>query len=147
MKELNEDMIKRLERRRKLNIEQINKCLESVDDNNLKLIKEEAKDLCGNYVNFFGCHYGYLIGATCGHDDYYWIHIKKDLTIGFSSCVSNPTKLDEMPNIDFSVLEWLIQNEPQSLVDKVKETLKRYDDVFFTPLYINGKEYEIGEIV
>ena len=143
MKELNEEMIKRLEKRRKLNIEQINKCLESVESNNLKLIKEEAKDLCGNYVNFFGLHYGYLIGATCGHDDFYWVYIKKDLTIGFSSCVGNPTKLDEMPNNDFSVLDYLIQHEPLSLIERVKEKFKSIDDVFFTPIYINGKKYNI----
>lgn len=147
MRDLDEVMMKHLEKRRKLNIEHINKCLDSTEENNLKLIKEEAKELCGNYVNFFGLHYGYLIGATCGHDDFYWVYFKKDLTLSFSSCVGNPTKLDEMPNIDFSVLDWLIKNEPQSLVDKIKETLKKYDDVFFTPIYINGKEYNIGDIV
>ena len=66
MRDLDENMIKHLEKRRKANTEQINKCLESVESNNLKLIKEEAQDLCGNYVDYFGCFCGYLIGAVCG---------------------------------------------------------------------------------
>ena len=52
-----------------------------------------------------------------------------------------------MPNIDFSVLDYLIENDPFSLIDIIKEKFKTVDDVFFTPIYINGKEYEIGDIV
>ena len=147
MRDLEEVMIKSLTERKIINREFVNGQLEASTVNNAKLIKEEAKELCGKYVDFFGCFCGYLIGAVCGHDDYYWVYIKKDRTVGFSSCVGNPNALDSMPNIDFSVLDYLIENDPFSLFDIIKERFKTVDDVFFTPIYINGKEYEIGDIV
>lgn len=147
MGELNKNIMKTLSERKKFNRKHINDNLSSSEDNNAKLIKNEAKSLCGNYVDFFGNHYGYLLGATCGYYDYYWVYIDKDLKICFSSCVCNPSKLDNIPNINFSVLDYLINNDVESIIERVKERLKTVDDVFFTPLYINGKEYEIGDIV
>lgn len=147
MRDLDEVMIKSLYERKKINREHVNNKLSESNTNNAKLIKEEAKDLCGNYVDFFGCRCGYLLGATCGYNDYYWVYINKDLKIGFSSCVCNPTKLDKIPSMDFSVLDYLINNDVESIIEKIKDILKTVDDVFFTPIYINGKEYDIGDIV
>lgn len=143
MRDLIDFMNKSLEERRKLNRTFVNERLKENQSNNAKLIVEEAKELCGNYVDYFGCQVGYLLGATCGHDDYYWMYIDKNLKICYSSCVSNPTKLNEMPNNDFSVLNYLIETEPESIIEKVKDSFTRCDDVMFTPLYINGKEYKI----
>lgn len=147
MRDLYEVMIKSLDERKKLNISQINRQLASSESNNLKLIKEEAKDICGNYADFFSCNYGYVLGATCGHDDYYWVYINKDLKIGFSSCVCSPEMVNGLPSNDLSVLDYLIKNDAKSIVDKVKNVISCHDDVFFTPIYINGKEYQIDDMV
>lgn len=147
MRDLDEVMIKSLDKRRKLNIEQIKHQLKSSDSNNLKLIKEEAKNLCGSYGDFFSHDYGYLLGATCGHDDYYWVYINKDLKIGFSSCVCNPQMIDGLPHRDLNTLDNIIKNDADSIIEKVENVLKYHDDVFFTPIYINGNEYIIDNMV
>ena len=147
MRDLNEVMIKSLEKRKELNRSQINRQLTSSESNNLKLIKEEAKELCGRYADFFNHHYGYLLGATCGHDDYYWVYIDKDLKVGFSSCVCNPDMVEGLPNNDLSVLDYLVRNDAESIIDKVKSVISCHDDVFFTPIYINGKEYKINDMI
>lgn len=141
MRDLEEVMIKSLDERRRLNREHLNNKLKEDSINNAKLIINEAKTLCGKYVDYYGCNCGYLLGATCGSDDYYWLYINNDLKLCFSSCVGNPNELEEMPNNNYSILDWIIKNDPQTIIDKVKEKFKKCDDVMMTPLYINGKEY------
>lgn len=135
-----------IEELKKRNIEHIKETLLSDSVNNMKLIKEEAKELCGRYVDFYN-EYGYLIGAVCGNDDYYWVAIKKDLNLIFSSCVSNPTVVDEIENNDFSSLNYLIEHDINGLIDRINSKMNKYNDIFFTPIYINGKEYIIDNMV
>lgn len=147
MRDLNDIMMKSLEERRRLNREFLNSKLESPNSNNAKLIIEEAKTLCGCYGDYYGCSCGYVLGATCGHDDYYWLYIDKNLKIHYSSCVGNPSPLDKMPGVDYSVLDYVIHNDPESIIDKIRDSFKICDDVMMTPVYINGKEYIIEDIM
>lgn len=145
MKDLDIVMMKDLENRRKLNREYLKGQLENDKENNAKLIIREAKKLCGNYVDFYGCCGGYLLGATCGFDDYYWLYIDNNLKIRYSSCVGNPSLSDDIPNINYSVLDYLIRNDSESIIEKIKESFSKCDDIMMTPVYINGKEYIIEE--
>ena len=143
MRDLEEVMIKSLDERRRLNRKHLNDKFAEEKVNNAKLIRDEAKTLCGKYVDYYGCHCGYLLGATCGSDDYYWLYITSDFKICFSSCVGNPNELEEIPSVEYNALDYVIKNDPQSIIDKVKERFERCDDVMLTPLYINGKEYTL----
>lgn len=144
MRDLEEVVIKTLEERRNLVKKHIKEALSSPTENNMKLIKEEAKELCGKYADFFGYGDGYLIGATSTNEDYYWCAISKDLRLRFSSCVSNPNSVSEkMPNNDYSVLDYMIHNDVDGLLSRLRDMFKDCEDVFFTPIYINGKEYNL----
>jgi hypothetical protein len=136
-------MIKSLDKKRKLNTDFIKKQLESPESNNAKLIIEKSKELCGKYVDFNSCHYGYLLGVTCGCYDYYWLFIDDKLKIRYSSCVCNPIPLDKIPNIKYNTSDYIIKNNAESIIDKIKDSFNNCDDVMMTPVYINGKEYII----
>lgn len=113
-------------------------------ENNMQLIKKEIEKKCGGYFELSsGGDIGYIVGASSTLEDYYYVYIDKLNNIGFQSCVGKIKYLGKnMPNNDFSVVDWLIKHDPNSLVIKIKNVLQRNPDVLFTSIYINGKKYD-----
>ena len=113
-------------------------------ENNMQLIKKEIEKKRGGYFELSsGGDIGYIVGASSTLEDYYYVYIDKLNNIGFQSCVGKIKYLGKnMPNNDFSVVDWLIKHDPKSLVIKIKNVLQRNPDVLFTSIYINGKKYD-----
>lgn len=113
-------------------------------ENNMQLIKKEIENKRGGYFELSSRgDIGYIVGASSTLEDYYYVYIDKLNNIGFQSCVGKIKYLGKnMPNNDFSVVDWLIKHDPNSLVIKIKNVLQRNPDVLFTSIYINGKRYD-----
>lgn len=93
--------------------------------NNYKLISEETNRDAGSYVDICG-HRGILCTAVIDIDDFYYIVMDKDRKIVYHSCCGGykiipPEELDS----DLSVLDWLRNNDPESLLEIVNESLKK----------------------
>lgn len=113
-------------------------------ENNMQLIKKEIEKKRGGYFELSsGGDIGYIVGASSTLEDYYYVYVDKLNKIGFQSCVGKIKYIGKnMPNNDFSVVDWLIKHDPKSLVIKIKNVLQRNPDVLFTSIYINGKKYD-----
>lgn len=112
-------------------------------ENNMQLIKKEIEKKGGGYFELdSGGDIGYIVGASSTLEDYYYVYIDKSNNICFQSCVGKIKYIGKnMPNNDFSVVDWLIKNDPKSLVIKIKNVLQRNLDVLFTSIYLNNKRY------
>ena len=118
--------------------------LASKSENNMQLIKMKIDKFRGGYFELSsGGDIGYIVGASSTLEDYYYVYVDKSNNIGFQSCVGKIKYIGKnMPNNNFSVVDWLIKNDPKSLVVKIKSVLQRNLDVLFTSIYINGKKYD-----
>lgn len=143
MRDLDEVMIKSLEERRKLNREHLKQRLEESNDNNAKLIIKEAETICGNYCDFYSCHDGYVLGATCGLHDYYWLYITSDMKVSYSSCVCNPKPLEEIPSVRYKHFDDMMKETPEIILNIIKESLNKCDDIMMTPIYLGGNKYNL----
>lgn len=122
--------------------EHIKDSLEMERNNNLKDIKAEIEQgkYGGVYVRSCGKCY-YVVGATSTTEDYYYVCLNNDRDLHFISCVGKLDVLEEPP-INMSILDWLIQHEPDYLAEHVKEEIdKLKTDVLFTKVNINGTLY------
>ena len=100
----------------------------------------------GKYVDFCCNDYGYLIGATSTNEDYYYLYIKSNLKIAFSSAVGSVGEsYNVVPNNDFSILDYMLKNDVDGLINRIKKEFKKYNDVLITPLYINNKRIELNK--
>lgn len=133
MKQHTKDLIKK----------HIDSQLANKTENNMQLIKKEIEKKRGGYFELFsGGDIGYIVGASSTLEDYYYVYIDKSNKICFQSCVGKIKYIGKnMPNNDFSVVDWLIKHDPKSLVIKIKNVLQRNPDVLFTSIYLNGKRY------
>lgn len=113
---------------------------------NMGLIREKIKEFGGKFCNFYGSHYGYVIGAVADSYDYYWCFLDNKGNIRFSTCCSNPIvveyntfTLPEAFKFEFLIKE--VNMCPDIFFAAVKEKLKTCEDVFFTDVYIGNKVY------
>ena len=89
----------------------------------------------------------YVVGAVDSGEDYYYIGINGKRQICFLSCIGglNAVDLDDdilNDNInDFSVLNYLIKYEPETIAYDVKQYIAKTNDKLFTKININGKLY------
>ena len=122
--------------------EHIAQCLSAEGTNNMKQIKDEIEySVYGGKYCTDGTNVFYIVGATSTDEDYYYIGIDKFRTIKFLSCVACLKVVDEY-NINFSVLDYLIKHEPETIAADVKRYINSIDtDVLFTKININGKLY------
>ena len=84
--------------------ENFNKYMRALDDkemNNAKLILHEIKRDQGKYVSFsFGGERdsrfeGFLLTVVASDEDYYYVYLKQDNTLGLISCVSGYNVVDD----------------------------------------------------
>ena len=119
---------------------------------NMGLIREEIKEFGGKFCNFYGSHYGYVIGAVADSYDYYWCYLDHKGNIRFSTCCSNPTVVEynpfELPeSFKFELLIKGVNMCPDMFFNTVKEKFKDCEDVFFTDVYIGNKKYSRTEFL
>lgn len=92
---------------------------------NYKIISEECNRDAGEIVDIYG-HPGILCGAVLDFDDYYYLIMDKDKKISFHSCCGGYKILrDEDIGPDLSVLLWLRENDPDSLLEMVNDCIDR----------------------
>lgn len=106
-------------------------------DDNIHLIRKEAKEDGGKYIKFFD-EYGVLVGASVTIEDYYWVYIDSDRKLCFSSCVGKyeVVEEDELPP-KMSVLVYLMEHDRKSLRELVDNKISEYKfDKLITDIYI-----------
>lgn len=109
-------------------------------ENNLKLIKKDIEEglFGGKYCNDGATTY-YIVGATSTDEDYYYVGIAKDRSIHFISAVAWLQVTEEEIDNNFSVLRYLIKNEPETIVADIKRYIdSTRADVLFTKINVNG---------
>lgn len=90
---------------------------------NYHLIMEDAKRDSGKYVSFSsGWNSGFLVGAAMDSEDFYWVFLDKDRKPNFSSCVEYYNVLEDFKDPDFSILDYLIKNNP----DEIKKSIDSF---------------------
>lgn len=118
----------------------------SSKNNNLFLIRETIKKFGGKICNFHDSHYGYVIGATCCTDDYYWCFLDQHGKIGFSTCCGNPKLIDYIPS-EYNELLKVLKSNPNIIKETIKNSMAKYEDIFFTDVYIGDKIYNRNEFL
>lgn len=112
--------------------------LDEDDDNNAKLIYKDILKDGGKFVSF-GSRFnnnGLLVCAVSSDEDYYWVYIESNLKIHLSSCVGGYDIIDG-DEVEFNILKYLIENDPESLYQRVLERFKGTSDAIFTPVIIS----------
>lgn len=132
-----------LEERRELNKKWYHEQMASKEETNAKLFSTEAPYKCGRFCKEFD-KYGFVCGITLGDDDYYWLIINEDRTISYSSGVGYPEYYDsdELPS-SLYVLNYLLDNQPEEIIDIIKKSLQKNSDYLFTKIYLKNKSYDI----
>lgn len=94
-------------------------------DSNYKIINKECSRDAGEIVDIHG-HHGILCGAVIDFDDYYYLIMDKDKKISFHSCCCGYNILQNQDiKPDLSVLLWLRENDPDSLLELVNDCIDR----------------------
>lgn len=119
----------------------INSKLNDANNNNLKLIKSFVDTNGGKYIKTPSGEIEYLIGASSTDEDYYYITVNDDIKISFISCVGHIDVI-ELVNNGFSKLNDIIENNPDLIVEKVKNIIDNSCEVIFSGIYINGIKYD-----
>lgn len=112
--------------------------LDEDGDNNAKLIYKDILKDGGKFVSF-GSRFnngGLLVCAVSSDEDYYWAYIESNLKIHLSSCVGGYDIIDG-DEVEFNILNYLIENDPESLYQRVLERFKGTSDAIFTPVIIS----------
>lgn len=119
------------------------KGLNSHKDNNIILIKKFVDKNGGKYILTPSNEVAYLVGASSTNEDYYYVVINKNLKVEFITCVAHIEVIDikDLEPNDFYILDYIIKNNPEHLVDIVKNTLNETIDVLFSGIYINNVMY------
>lgn len=119
------------------------KGLNSSKDNNIILIKKFVDKNGGKYILTPSNEVAYLVGASSTNEDYYYVVINKNLKVEFITCVAHIEVIDikDLESNDFYILDYIIKNNPEHLVDIVKNTLNETIDVLFSGIYINNVMY------
>lgn len=119
------------------------KGLNSRKDNNIILIKKFVDKNGGKYILTPSNEVAYLVGASSTNEDYYYVVINKNLKVEFITCVAHIEVIDikDLEPNDFYILDYIIKNNPEHLVDIVKNTLNETIDVLFSGIYINNVMY------
>jgi hypothetical protein len=101
----------------------LNKYLDK--ESNYKIISKECNRDAGEIVDIYG-RSGILCGAVIDFDDYYYLIMDKDKKISFHSCcIGYKILQDEDIGPDLSVLLWLRENDPDSLLELVSDCINR----------------------
>ena len=146
-----EDLISKNREANKKHIDDIlNRPIEQ--QGNMGLIREEIKEFGGKFCNFYGSHYGYVIGAVADSYDYYWCFLDNKGNVRFSTCCSNPTVVEynQFTLPEAFKFEYVIKGVnmcPDMFFDIVKKHMFAYEDVFFTDVYIGNKIYSRTEFL
>lgn len=93
-------------------------------DSNYHIIKEEISKDVGEFVSMIN-EDGILVGAVVDYDDFYYLVMRHDRTISYHSCCGGYSVKSELPDSNFSVLMWLRDNDPESLLDLVYDSIKK----------------------
>jgi hypothetical protein len=105
---------------------QINEYKTQKRKNNYKLISKEVNKDAGCYVNIYG-HKGILCTAVIDIDDFYYVVMDENRELVYHSCCGGYKVIppDEELSANFSVLNWLREHEPESLLKIVNESLEK----------------------
>lgn len=95
---------------------------------NYHLIMEEIKRDSGKYVSFGGWQSGFLVGAAMDDEDFYWVFLNSERKVNFSSCVGRYEVLEGPNSPDFSVLDYIIKNNPEEIKNQVDSYFKEEID-------------------
>lgn len=117
---------------RALNRLHIDKQLLSDEENNAKTLVKEFDVYGGSYVNLSG-ETGLLVGIVSSDEDYYYLAFDKHRKLRFSTCVGT-IELAERISRDFSVLDYMIQNQSEELIEMINNILNETTDVLMTPI-------------
>lgn len=92
---------------------------EKYANRNFYLIRDEVNKSLGKFVDIHG-HKGILVGAVLEDDDYYYLVLDETRQVIFHSCCGGFKEIQrEDLSMNFSVLLWLRDNEPESLLQIV----------------------------
>ena len=105
---------------------QINEYRTQERENNYKLISREVNRDAGCYVDFYGCK-GILCTAVIDIDDFYYVVMDEQRKLSYHSCCGGYEVIppDEELSANFSVLNWLRDNDPESLLKIVNESIEK----------------------
>lgn len=106
---------------------------------NFYLIRNEVLRDSGKFVtkNCSDIHDGILACAVSDEDDYYYLVINKERKVIYHSACGGYSIMDDSnisPN--FSVLIWLQEHDPESLIDIVQSSIKRNGVLLMTPIKV-----------
>ena len=92
---------------------------EKYANRNFYLIRDEVNENLGKFIDIYG-HKGILVGAVLDDDDYYYLVLDETRKVIFHSCCGGFKEVQrEDLSMNFSVLLWLRDNEPESLLQIV----------------------------
>jgi hypothetical protein len=91
---------------------------------NFYLIRNKASKSLGKFVDIYG-HRGILVGAVIDDDDYYYLVMDDTRKITYHSCCVGFKEItEEELSMNYSVLLWLRDNEPDSLLQIVEKCIE-----------------------
>ena len=130
--------------RRELNKKWYNEQMSSSEENNAKIFTRQVSEKCGRFVETEIGKYGFCVGMTLGDDDYYWLIINQDRKIEYHSAVCDMDYLegDTIPS-ELFVLNYLLENDEDSIIQIVKESIEKNSDYLFTPIFLKNKIVKI----
>lgn len=98
---------------------------EKYANRNFYLIRDKVNKSLGKFVDIYG-HKGILVGAVLDDDDYYYLVLDDTRKVSFHSCCIRFEEIQrEDLSMNFSVLLWLRDNEPDSLLQIVIKCIER----------------------
>ncbi len=124
--------------------EHIKNQLEMEKENNLKLIKYDIEhgELGGKYIRGSRGQIFYVAAASSTIEDYYWVLLDTDRKVYYDSCVAKPGEILEYIPASMSVLQYIIDNDPECLAEDIRNAVENAgEDVLFTKINLGGKLY------
>ena len=108
----------------------------SVDETLLSFVKHVNEDRF-KFVTFGGSDIGILMCLTSTDEDFYYCYIGKDLCPHFSSSVGRYYIVDENElSLDYSMLKYMLENEKETLIEKVLDFVDNNVDVVISKLTV-----------
>lgn len=124
-------------------------CLKLSEQNRLDIKKSiESGEYGGRFCSMYESGTGnrfYVVAATKTDEDFYYVVINPQREFEFLSCVGRIYPIEKgKEGLDFSVLNYLIKHEPESIVTRVRNFLKECKgDTPISKINIAGKLYRV----
>lgn len=93
--------------------------------NNYKLISKKVNEDAGSFVKIYG-DIGILCTAIIDLDDFYYVLMDKDRKLTYHSCCCKYEIIpQEEVGPEFSILNWIRENQPEELLKIIQESIER----------------------